>query len=138
MDDGIEVVSGRGRNVNKLVARKHYTASEHSSSHSKEDHNSSLTISKQFPAQLAFIFIMVINVIRSGLNMSLLKLKWVVGLTAVVCGRAGCVEPAGSPPTIPPDSFGGKCFYAYILLSTNVYASWMYCFDRYIKNLESE
>ena len=138
MDDGIKVVSGRGRNVNKLVARKHYTASEHSSSHSKEDHNSSLTISKQFLVQLAFIFIIVINVIRSGLNMNLLKLIWVVGLAAVVCGRAGCVEPAGSPPTVPPDSFGGKCFYAYIFPSTNVNASWMNYFDRYIKNLESE
>ena len=70
--------------------------------------------------------------------MNLLKLKWVIGLAAVVCGRAGCVEPAGSPPTVPPDSFGGKRFYAYILPSTNVYASWMNCFDRYIKNLESE
>ena len=138
MDDGIKVDPGRQRNVNKLVARKHYTASEHSSSHVKEDHNSSMTISKQFLVQLAFIFIMVINVIRSGLNMNLLKLKWVIGLAAVVCGRAGCVEPAGSPPTVPPDSFGGKRFYAYILPSTNVYASWMNCFDRYIKNLESE
>ena len=138
MDDGIKVASGRQRNVNKLVARKNYIASEHSSSHVKEDHNSSITISKQFLVQLAFVFIMVINVIRSGLNMNLLKLKWVIGLAAVVCGRAGCVEPAGSPPTVPPDSFGGKRFYSYILPYTNVYASWMNYFDRYIKNLESE
>ena len=138
MDDGIKVVPGRRRNVNKLVARKHYTASEHSSSHVKEDHNSSMTISKQFLVQLTFVFIMVINVIRSGLSMNLLKLKWVIGLATLVCGRAGCVEPAGSPPTVPPDSFGGKRFNAYILPSTNVYASWMNYFDRYIKNLESE
>ena len=89
MDDGINCVSGRRKNVNRLVARKRYAASEHLSSHLKEDHNSSLTISKQFLVQLAFIFIMVINVIRSGLNMNLLKLIWVVGLAAVVCGRAG-------------------------------------------------
>ena len=134
MDDGIKVDLGRRRNVK----RKHYAASEHSSSHVKEDHNSSRTISKQFLVQLAFIFIMVINVIRSGLNMNLLQLKWVIGLATLVCGRAGCVEPAGSPPTVPPDSFDGKRFYAYILLSTNVYASWMNCFDIYIINLESE
>ena len=138
MDDGITHVWRRQKNVNRLVARKRYAASEHSSSHLKEDHNSSLTISKQFLVQLAFIFIMVINVIRSGLNMNLLKQLWVIGLAAVVCGRAGSVESAVAPPTVPRDSFGGKRFNAYILPSTNVYASWMNCFDRYIKNLESE
>ena len=137
MDDGIKVVSGRRENVNKLVARKHYTASEHSSSHVK-DHNSSMTISKLFLVQLAFIFIMVINVIRSGLSMNLLKLKWVIGLATLVCGNGERLEPADSPPAVPPDSFGGKRFYAYILPYTNVYASWMNCFDRYIKNLDSE
>ena len=138
MDDGITHVWRRQKNVNRLVARKRYAASEHSSSHLKEDHNSSLTISKQFLVQLAFIFIMVINVIRSGLNMNLLKQLWVIGLAAVVCGRAGSVESAVAPPTVPRDSFGGKRFNAYILPSKNVYASWMNCFDRYIKNLESE
>ena len=39
MDDGIKVVAGSQENVNKLVAREHYTASEHSSSLVKEDHN---------------------------------------------------------------------------------------------------
>ena len=138
MDDGINPDRRRQKNVNRLVARKRYAASEHSSSHLKEDHNSSLTISKQFLVQLAFIFIMVINVIRSGLNMNLLKLIWVVGLAAVVCESAGCVESAGEPPTVPRDSFDGKRFNAYILPSTNVYASWMDYFDRYIRNLESE
>ena len=70
--------------------------------------------------------------------MNLLKLKCVIGLAALVCGNGERLETAGSPPTVPPDSFGGKRFYAYILPSTNVYASWMNCFDRYIKNLESE
>ena len=135
MDDGIKVGAG---NVNKLVARERHTASEHSSSLVKEDHNSSMTISKQFLIRLAFIFIMVINVIRSGLSMNSLKLKWVIGLATLVCGRAGWVEPAVSPPVVPPDSFGGKRFYAYLFPYTNVYASWMDYFDRYIKNLESE
>ena len=138
MDVAIKVEAGRRENINRLDARKHHTASKHSCSHVKEDDNSSVTISKQFLVQLAFIFIMVINVIRSGLSMNLLKLKWVIGLATLVCGRAGCVEPAGSPPTVPSDTFGGKRLCAYILLYTNVYASWMNYFDRYIKNLESE
>ena len=137
MDDGITRVWRRRKNLNRLIARKRYAASEHSSSHLKEDHNSSLAISKQF-LQLAFIFIMVINVVRSGLNMNLLKLLWVIGLAAVVCGSTGSVESAFVPPTVPGDSFGGKRFNAYILPSTNVYASMMNSFDRYIKNLESE
>ena len=138
MDDGIKVVAGSRENVNRLVARKHHTASKHSCSHVKEDDNSSMTISKQFLVQLAFIFIMVINVIRSGLNMNSLKLKWVIGLATLACGNRERLEPADSPLTVPPDSFGGKRFCAYILPYTNVYALWMNCFDRYIKNLESE
>ena len=138
MDDGIKVVAGSRENVNRLVARKHHTASKHSCSHVKEDDNSSMTISKQFLVQLAFIFIMIINVIGSGLSMNSLKLKWVIGLTTLVCGNGERLEPADSPLTVPPESFGGKRLCAYILPYTNVYASWMNYFDRYIKNLESE
>ena len=141
MDDGINR-DGRREIVNRLVARKRYAASKHSSSHVKEDLNSSLTISKQFLVQLAIIFIMVINLIRSGLNMNLLKLAWVVGLTVVVCqecvGTRCATTTADQPQTFPRYSFGGKRFNAYILPSTNVYASWMDYFDRYIRNLESE
>ena len=87
MDDGIKVGAGRRRTiVNRLVTRKRYAASEHSSSLVKEDHNSSMTISKQFLIRLAFIFIMVINVIRSGLSMNSLELNWVIGLATLVCG----------------------------------------------------
>ena len=138
MDDGITHVWRRENNVNRLIARKRYAASEHSSSNLKEDYNSSLAISKQFLAQLSFIFIMLINVVRSRLNMNLLKLLWVVGLAAVVCGSTGSVESAVAPPTVPVDSFGGKRFSAYILPSTNVYALIMNSCDKYIKNLESE
>ena len=120
MDDGIKVGTG---NVNKLIARERHTASEHSYSLVREDHNSSITMSKQFLIRLAFIFIMVINVIRSGFSMNSLKLKWVIGFSTLVCGRACCVEPSVSPPVFPPDSFGGKPFYAYLLPYTNVYAS---------------
>ena len=134
MDDGIKVGAGRRENVNKLVAIEHHTASEHSSSLVKEDHNSSMTMSKQFLIRLAFIFIMVINVIRSGFSMNSLKLKWVIGLTTLACGNGERLEPADSPP----DSFGGKRFCIYILPYRNVYASWMNGFNRYIKNLDSE
>ena len=142
MDDGINRGRRREKVVNRLVARKRYAASEHSSSHLKEDHNSSLTISKQFLVQLAIIFIMVINVIKSGLNMKLLKLAWVVGLAVVVCqecvGTRCATTTADPPQTFSSYSFGGKRFNAYILPSTNVYALWMDYFDRYIRNLESE
>ena len=110
MDDGIKVVAGSRENVNRLVARKHHTASKHSCLYVKEDDNSSMTISKQFLVQLAFIFIMVINVIRSGLSMNSLKLKWVIGLATLACGNRERLEPADSPLTVPPDSFGGKRF----------------------------
>ena len=142
MDDGINRDGRRETVVNRPVARKRYAASKHLSSHVKEGLNSSLTISKQFLVQLAIIFIMVINIIRSGLNMNLLKLVWVVGLAVVVCqecvGTRCATTTADQPQTFPRYSFGGKRFNAYILPSTNVYASWMDYFDRYIRNLESE
>ena len=141
MDDGINHDGRRRTIVNRLVARKRYATSEHSSSHLKDDHNSSLTISKKFLVQLAIIFIMVINVIRSGLNMNLGKLIWIVGLAVLVCqecGRTGCAGTALESRTFAAIVFGGKRFNAYILPSTNVFASWMDYFDRYIRNLESE
>ena len=120
MDDGINRGERRERIVNRSVARKHYAASKHSFSHVKEGLNSTLTVSKQFLAQLAIIFIMVINSIRSGLNMNLLKLVWIVGLAVVVCQEcvgARCALTADEPQTFPRYSFGGKRFNAYILPS---------------------
>ena len=74
--------------------------------------------------------------------MKLLKLAWVVGLAVVVCqecGGARCATATADPPqTLSSYSFGGKRFNTYILPSTNVYASWIRYFDRYIRNLESE
>ena len=141
MDDGKNRDGRRETVVNRPFARKCYAASKHSSSHVKEGLNSSLSISKQFLVQLAIIFIMVINVIRSGLNMNLRKLIWIVGLAVLVCqecGRTGCAGTALESRTFAAIVFGGKSFDAYILPSTNVYASWMDYFDRYIRNLESE
>ena len=67
--------------------------------------------------------------------MNSLKLKWVIGLATLACGSRESLEPADS---VPPDTFGGKRLCACILPYTNVYASWMHYFDRYIKNLDFE
>ena len=82
MDDAIKVGAGR---VNKLVARERHTTSEHSSSLVREDHNSAITMNKHFLVRLAFIFLMVINVIRSGFRINSLKRKWVIGLATLAC-----------------------------------------------------
>ena len=83
MDDDIKGGAGRLVNVNKLVARERHTASEHSSSLVREDHNSLITMNKHFLIRLAFIFLMVINVIRSGFSINSLKRKWVIGLSTL-------------------------------------------------------
>ena len=73
--------------------------------------------------------------------MNLRKLIWIVGLAVLVCqecGRTGCAGTALELRTFAAIVFGGKRFNAYILPSTNVYASWMDYFDIYIRNLESE
>ena len=137
MDDDIN----RGGDLNRLVARERYATTNHSFSHVRECLNSTLTISKQFLVQLAIICTMVINLIGSGLNMNLLKLVWIAGLTVVVCqecGRTGCAGTALETRTFAVIVFGGKHINAYIFPSANVYASWMDCFDIYIRNLESE
>ena len=116
MDDAIKVGAG---NVNRRVARKHHTAPKHSCSHVKEDDNSLVNISEQFFVKLAFILMMIGNVIKSVLSLNSLKLKWVIGLATLACVSREYFEPAGSPPTLSLDSFGGKCSCAYISSHTN-------------------
>ena len=126
IDDGINRGARRERIVNRPVARKRYVASKHSFSQVKEGLNSTLTISKQFLVHLVIICITVINFIRSGFNMSLLKLVWIVGLAVVVCqecGRARCARSADEPRSFPRYVFGGKRINVYIFPSANVYAS---------------
>ena len=134
MDDDIKGGARRLLNVNKLVARERHTASEHSSSLVREDHNSSITMNKHFFVRLAFIFLMVIDIIKSGFSINSLKCKWVIGISTLACGNGERLETAASPP----DSFGRKRSWAYIRSYTNISASWMNDFDRYIKNLDSE
>ena len=134
MDDAIKV--GKGT-VNRRIARKHHTASEHSSSLVR-DHNSAITMNKHFLIRLAFILLMVINVIRSGFRINSLKRKWVIGLATLACVSRETRQSADRLLPTPPYSFGGKCSCAYILSHTNVYASWMHYFDKYINNLDFE
>ena len=135
MDDAIKVERGE---KNKRIARKDHTAPKHSCSHVKEDDNSLVNISKQFFVQLAFILMMIGNVIKSVISLNPLNLKMVVGLATLACvGWEYCVT-AISLPTVLPYVFGGKCSCAYSSLYTNIYASWIRYFGKYIYNLDFE
>ena len=81
MDDDIT----QGGDVNRLVARERYATTKHSFSHIKEFLKTTLNICKQSLVQLAIILAVVINLIGSGLNMNLLKLVCLAGLSVVVC-----------------------------------------------------
>ena len=134
MDDAIKSVEGSRVNVNRPVARERHNISEHSSSLVKEDHNSAITMNTYFLICLAFIFLRVINMIKSGFGINSLRHKWVVGLSVLVCWneeRLGTADP-------PPDNFGGKRSWAYICSYTNVSAPRNNGFGRYIKNLNYE
>ena len=135
MDDAIKVGQGK---VNRRIARKHHTAPKHSCSHVKEDDNSSVNISKQFFVQLAFILMMIGNIIESVISLNSLNLKRVIGLATLACVSRETRRSADSRLTTSPYGFGGKCSCAYILSHTNVYASWMHYFDKYINNLDFE
>ena len=135
MDDAIKV--GRGE-INKRIARKDHTAPKHSCSHVKEDDNSSVNISKQFFVQLAFILMMIGNVIKSIISLNPLNLKRVIGLATFACvSREYCIT-AISLLTVLSYVFGGKCSCAYSSSHTNVYASWIHYFGKYIHNLDFE
>ena len=82
IDDGIKVDGGR---QNRPVARKHHTAPKHSCSHVKEDDDPLVNISKQFFVKLAFILMMIGNVIKSVLSLNSLNLKRVIGLATLAC-----------------------------------------------------
>ena len=104
MDDAIKSGEGSRMNVNKPVARERHNISEHLSSLVREDHNSAITMNTYFLICLAFIFLRVINIIKSGFGINSLRHKWVVGLSTLVYWneeRLGTADP-------PPDNFGGK------------------------------
>ena len=135
MDDAIKVERGE---KNKHIARKDHTAPKHLCSCVKEDDYSSVNISKQFFVQLAFMLMMIGNVIKSVTSLNPLNLKRVIGLATLACvGWEYCVI-AIPLPTVLPYVFGGKCSCAYSSLNTNIYASWIRYFGKYIYNLDFE
>ena len=117
MGDAIKVERG------ELVARKDHTAPKHSCSYVKEDDYSSVNMNKQFFVQLACMFMVIGNVIKSVTSLNLLNLKRVIGLATLECvGWEYCVI-AGSLSTVLPYGFGGKRSYAYGSLNSIIYAS---------------
>ena len=79
MGDAIKVERG------ELIARKDHTAPKHSCSYVKEDDYSSVNMNKQFFVQLACMFMVIGNVIKSVTSLNLLNLKRVIGLATLEC-----------------------------------------------------
>ena len=132
MDDAVKVERG------ELIARKDHTAPKHSCSYVKEDDYSSINMNKQFFVQLACMFMVIGNVIKSVTSLNLLNLKRVIRLaTLEYVGWEYCVI-AVSLPTVLPYGFGGKRSYAYGSLNSIIYASWIRYFGKYIYNLDFE
>ena len=132
MGDAIKVERG------ELIARKDHTAPKHSCSYVKEDDYSLVNMNKQFFVQLACMFMVIGNVIKSVTSLNVLNLKRVIGLATLECvGWERCVI-AGSLATVLPYGFGGKRSYAYGSLNSIIYASWIRYFGRYIYNLDFE
>ena len=126
MDDAIKVELG------ELVASNNHTAPKHSCSHVKEDNYSLVNMIKLFLVQLACMFRVIGNVIKSVTSLNLLNLKRVIGLaTGASVGWECCVIAVSLPADVPYD-FGGKCSYAYSSLNLGIYASWLRYFGRYI------
>ena len=135
MDDAIKVGAGI---VNRHITRKHHTVPKHSCSHVKEDDNLSINISKQFFVKLAFILMLIGNVIKSALSLNSRNLQRVIGLATLACVSRETRRSADLLLPTPPCIFGGKRSYAYILSHTNVCVSSMYYFDKYIQHLDFE
>ena len=132
MGDAIKVERG------ELVARKNHTAPKHSCSYIKEDDYSSVNMNKQYFVQLACMFMVIGNVIKSVTSLNLLNLKREIGLATWACVSWECCVIAVSLPTDIPYGFGGKRSYAYGSLNSIIYASWLRYFGRYIYNLDFE
>ena len=132
MDDAIKVALG------ELVASNNHTAPKHSCSYVKEDNYSLVNMIKLFLVQLACMFMVIGNVIKSVTSLNLLNLKRVIGLaTGASVGWECCVIAVSLPADVPYD-FGGKRSYAYSSLNLVIYASWLRYFGRYIYNLDFE
>ena len=132
MGDAIKVERG------ELVARKNHTVPKHSCSYVKEDDYSLVNMIKSFFVQLACMFMVIGNVIKSVTSLNLLNFKREIGLATGACVGWECCVIAVSLPTDIPYDFGGKRSYAYGSLNLVIYASWLRYFGRYIYNLDFE
>ena len=122
----------------EFIASNSHNAPERSCSYEKENSYSLANVIKSFFVQMACIFMVIENMVKSVISRNLLNLKRVVGLTtgARVCWE--CCVIAISRPAHISYAFGGKRSYAYSSLNLVVYASWLCQFGRYIYNLDFE
>ena len=122
----------------ELVASNSHTAPKRSCSYVKEDNCSLTNMIKSFFVQMACIFMVIENMIKSVISLNLLNLKRVVGLATRESVGWECCVIAISLSTNIPYAFGGKRSYAYSSLNLVIYASWLRYFGRYIYNLDFE
>ena len=121
-----------------LVASNSHTAPKRSCSYEKENSYSLTNVIKSFFVQMACIFMVIENMIKSVISRNLLNLKRVVGLATGVSVGWECCVIAISLSTNISYAFGGKRSYAYSSLNLVIYASWLRQFGRYIYNLDFE
>ena len=121
-----------------FIASNSHTAPERSCSYKKENSYSLANVTKSFFVQMACIFMVIENMIKSVISRSLLNLKRVVGLATGASVSWECCVIAISRPTNISYAFGGKRSYAYSSLNLVIYASWLRQFGRYIYNLDFE
>ena len=122
----------------ELVASNSHTAPKRSCSYVKEDNCSLTNMIKSFFVQMACIFMVIENMIKSVISLNLLNLKRVVGLATRESVGWECCVIAISLSTNISYAFGGKRSYAYSSLNLVIYASWLRYFGRYIYNLDFE
>ena len=121
-----------------FIASNSHTAPERSCSYEKENSYSLANVTKSFFVQMACIFMVIENMIKSVISRNLLNLKRVVGLATGASVSWECCVIAISRPTNISYAFGGKRSYAYSSLNLVIYASWLRQFGRYIYNLDFE
>ena len=86
----------------ELVASNSHTAPKHSCSSVKEDNYSLTNMIKSFFVQMACIFMVIENIIKSVISLNLLNLKRVIGLaTGASVGWECCVIAISLPTNIP-------------------------------------
>ena len=109
----------------EFIASNSHTAPERSCSYEKENSYSLANVTKSFFVQMACIFMVIENMVKSVISRNLLNLKRVVGLATGASVSWECCVIAISRPTHISYAFGGKRSYAYSSLNLVVYASWL-------------